>query len=103
MKKILLAVSMVILMMILMLGLVRCTSAQEARLSPNLYAKYVSFEQVSKPFYNQYGAPEEVKEFKSDTCHSISWYWWSRDFMVQFANTTYDDVPGWKVDHTYRF
>jgi len=63
----------------------------------------VTFEDVSQPYRESRGDPEEVKEYSSDNYHSIDWWWWSQGFMVNFLSTTYDEVLGWTVDHTYSF
>jgi len=65
--------------------------------------EWISFEDVSAPYLETYGPPEETSEYKSSDYHSIDWWWWSQGFMVCFLWTTYDDVYGWTVDHTYSF
>lgn len=62
-----------------------------------------TFEEISQPYLDQYGPAEDVDEYKSDDYHSIDWWWWSKGFMVCFLWTTYDDICGWTVDHTYSF
>lgn len=64
---------------------------------------YITFEEVSQQYLDQYGQPEDVYEYISDDYHSIDWWWWSKGFMVCFVESTYDDVYGWTVDHTYSF
>ena len=75
------------------------TDIPETELAP-----FVSFESVSQPYLNIYGAPEEISTFTSGSDYTmIDWWWWSKGFEVTFANTTYDDVNGWCVDSTYTF
>lgn len=62
---------------------------------------YITFEEISQPYLDQYGQPEEIIEYKSDNYYSIDWWWWSQQFMVCFVETSYDNVYGWTVDHTY--
>lgn len=64
---------------------------------------WITFEEVSQPYFDQYGSPEDVYEYKSADYHSIDWWWWSQGFMVCFVTSTYDNVYGWTVDHTYSF
>ena len=64
---------------------------------------YISFDDVSQAYLNQYGQPEEVSEYYSADYWSIDWWWWSKGFMVNFLNTSYDNISGWTVDHTYSF
>lgn len=64
---------------------------------------WYTFEQISKPYLDQYGPPEDLYEYESPDYHSIDWWWWSRGFEVTFLWTTYDDVRGWVVDSTYSF
>ncbi len=63
----------------------------------------ITFNEVSQPYRNKYGDPEEVNKYDSEDYHVVDWWWWSQGFMVSFSNTEYDDVNGWKVDHTYSF
>jgi hypothetical protein len=63
----------------------------------------VSFAEVSQPYLNQYGPPEEVNTYDSTGYHTVDWWWWSKGFEVTFINTDYDDVNGWAVDSTYSF
>ena len=83
--------------MIFLVLFIACNVVQEEE------RPYITFGEVSQSYLNQYGEPEEVNEYKSDDYHSIDWWWWSKGFMVSFLNTTYDDVNGWTVDHTYSF
>jgi len=64
---------------------------------------WYTFEQVSQPYLDQYGQPEDVYEHESPNYHSIGWWWWSQGFKVNFLWTTYDDVRGWVVNSTYSF
>ena len=64
---------------------------------------YHSFEDVSSQYLDTYGAPEEVSEYISPTYHSISWWWWSAGFCVDFESSIYDEVYGWRVSSTYTF
>lgn len=68
-----------------------------------LFEQPITFKDVSDPYLATYGQPEEVNEYKSADYQSIDWWWWSQGFMVSFLDTTYDDVNGWTVDHTYSF
>lgn len=69
-----------------------------------------TFANVSQPYLNEYGTPEEVGEFISgnyhliDWYHTIDWWWWCPiGFVVRFINSSYDDVSGWAVDSTNNF
>ncbi len=66
-------------------------------------AASITFEEVSQPYLNQYGQPEDIYTYDSGDYHTVDWWWWSRGFMVGFANTPYDGVDGWGVDNTYTF
>ena len=74
-------------------------------LIPETYKQdsWISFADVSDSFHDKYGSPEEVDEYESTNYHSIDWWWWSKGFMVNFLLSTYNDVYGWTVDHTYSF
>ena len=61
----------------------------------------MTFEEVSQPYLDQYGQPEDVYEYKTPDYWSIEWWWWSQGFEVTFLWTTYDDIYGWVVDSTY--
>jgi len=63
----------------------------------------ISFEEVSAPYLEAYGPPEEINEYVSSAYHSIDWWWWTRGVMVCFVDSEYDDVDGWTVDSTYYF
>ena len=62
-----------------------------------------TFDEVSQPYLDQYGQPEDVYKYDSDDYHTVDWWWWSQGFMVGFANTPYDSIDGWAVDNTYTF
>ena len=64
---------------------------------------YHSFTEVSQPYLDQYGPPEDIEEFISGDYHSIDWWWWSQGFMVCFVDSPYDSTWGWRVDSTYSF
>ena len=64
---------------------------------------FYTFAQISQPYLDQYGPPEEINEYTSSDYHSIDWWWWSKGFQVTFLWTTYDDIRGWTVDSTYSF
>ncbi|MBT3202596.1 MAG: hypothetical protein HN350_22070 [Phycisphaerales bacterium] len=66
---------------------------------------WYTFSQISQPFLDQYGQPEEVSEYNSANYHSIDWWWWSRGFEVTFLCTAPSAalVQDWAVDSTYSF
>ena len=66
-------------------------------------SRTISFDDASASYRSSYGTPEDVDEYKSTNYHSINWWWWSRGFMVNFVDSAYDNVDGWKVDHTFSF
>jgi len=66
-------------------------------------AECKTFEEVSQAYLDKYGPPEEENEYYSSDYWKIDWWWWSKGFMVCFLWTTYDNICGWTVDHTYSF
>ena len=56
-----------------------------------------TFEEVSQPYFDQYGLPEDIHHHKFPGYHIVDCWWWSQDFNVTFLWTTYDDVCGWTV------
>ncbi len=38
----------------------------------------ITFEEVSQPYLDQYGQPEDVYEYDSSCYHTIDWWWWSQ-------------------------
>ena len=66
-------------------------------------AYFITFEEVSQPYLDTYGPPEDVYDYYSVDYHSISWWWWSQGFEVTFLLTSYDDICGWTVDSEYSF
>ncbi len=63
----------------------------------------VTFEEVSQPYLDKYGFPEDIYKYDSDCYHTIDWWWWSQGFSVTFIKSCYDDVSGWAVDSEYSF
>jgi len=63
----------------------------------------ISFNDVSQPYLNRYGQPEDTSTFTSGNYQVIDWWWWSKGFMVSFINSPYDNTNGWRVDSTYSF
>ena len=64
---------------------------------------WITFEEVSQPYFDQRGEPEEITKYNSDNYCTVDWWWWSQGFEVTFIWTTYDDTYGWRVDSTYEF
>jgi hypothetical protein len=62
-----------------------------------------SFEQVSQPYIDLYGQPEEIESYNSDCYHTVDWWYWSIGFEVSFIDTCYDEVIGWRVNSEYHF
>lgn len=61
-----------------------------------------TFDQISQPYLDQYGSPEDVYEYKSSDYHSIDWWWWGRGFSVTFVGS--QSLSGnWWVDSTFKF
>ena len=70
---------LLILMMMICMIPVGCMSLSRIIYPEDKYPEFYhpekyTFEYVSQPFLDQYSKPEEIKEYKSETCHSISWY-----------------------------
>lgn len=73
-------------------------------LEPTLPAPhYWTFEEVSKPYLDARGQPEEVMKYTSANYSTVDWWWWTQGFEVSFENSIYDDVNGWGVSSTYEF
>ena len=70
---------------------------------PLLTKHSITFDEVSKPYLDQYGPAEQASSYISADYSSVDWWWWTKGFEVTFVNTTYDDVEGWKVYSTYSF
>lgn len=62
-----------------------------------------TFDEVSQPYLDKYGPPEETSKYDSGDYHSVKSWWWSKGFEVTFLDSPYDEVSGWKVDSTYSF
>jgi len=67
------------------------------------WTTFYTFEQISQPYIDKYGEPEEVNEYFSIDYWSIDWWWWSKGIEVTFLDTEYDDTFGWIVDSIYTF
>ena len=92
-----------ILLLVLLLAIVALAGCSTSESDPPYVPPYKSFEEVSKPYLDQYGSPEDVNEYTSDCYHLIEWWWWSKGFETSFLDSCYDDVNGWTVDSTYSF
>ena len=64
---------------------------------------FYTFEEVSQPYLDTYGEPEEVMKYTSADYSTVNWWWWTKGFEVTFLDSAYDDVNGWTVDSTYEF
>ena len=64
--------------------------------------EYVTFEAVSKPYRDKYGPPQNETKYESSGYKSVSWWWWSRGFNVDFVWSS-NSLNGWKVGSTYTF
>ena len=90
--------------MLLMLAMVALSQCQNPNNSPpDPPPHYYTFDEVSKPYLDQYGPAEEINKYTSSDYNSVDWWWWSKGFEVTFVDTSWDDVNGWKVESTYSF
>lgn len=64
---------------------------------------YTTFEEVSDPYLEMYGEPEDKYSYYSSDYDSVDWWWWSQGVNITFVNSTYDDIYGWYVDSRYYF
>ncbi len=66
---------------------------------------FITFEEVSQPYLDLYGTPEDIYTYDSNSgdYHAVDWWWWSKGFEVSFSNTPYDDINGWIVNSEYTF
>lgn len=71
--------------------------------SPIVPSHHWTFEEVSQPYLDARGAPEETYKFTSGDYCSIDWWWWTQGFQVSFLDSPYDEVNGWTVDSTFEF
>ena len=65
-----------------------------------------TFYDVSAPYLEQRGQPEEVNEYQSSSAYLIDWWWWSQGFNVTFSNWNdgaTKNSNGWQVESTYSF
>ena len=60
---------------------------------------YVTFEEVSAPYMEEYGEPEKVEYYEYEEFEAISWIWFSQGFQVIFIN--FKNGGGWYVDVTF--
>ena len=99
----------ILLYLVIILALFGCNLTPEIEDSGPLTVEgseettWISFEEISEPYFKQYGEPEEVNKYTSTDYSTVDWWWWSKGFEVSFINTTYDEVYGWRVDSTYEF
>ncbi len=64
---------------------------------------YITFADVSQPYLDRRGPPEEVSTYTSADYKTVDWWWWTQGFEVTFLDTIWDDVNGWTVDSEYTF
>ena len=62
-----------------------------------------TLEEVSQPYLDANGPPEEVTTYTSGAYQAVDWWWWTKGLEVSFINSPYDDYAGWRVDSIYRF
>ena len=65
-----------------------------------------TFYEISAPYLEQYGQPEEIDEYKAGAAYLIDWWWWSQGFNVTFSNWNdgaTKNSNGWQVESTYSF
>lgn len=74
-----------------------------AFLSACFFYPPVTFENVSQPYLDLYGPPEETSEYNTSGYHTVDWWWWSLGHQVTFADIEGDGVNGWTVFSTYDF
>ena len=91
-----------IMLVLLLVRLVGCRFDQELE-SKREANRYITFEEVSQPYLDQYGDPEEIDAFYSVDWWTIDWWYWNQGLMVAFLNSNYDDTNGWTVNHIYNF
>ncbi len=69
----------------------------------DLFPISTTFPEVTQPYRNRYGRPEDIYEFTSSGYKSVDWWWWSKGFSVTFVDTIYDNHRGWRVENEYSF
>ena len=50
---------------------------------------FYTFEEVSQPYLDTYGEPEEVSKYTSASYSTVDW-WWTKGFEVTFLDSAYD-------------
>jgi hypothetical protein len=66
-------------------------------------ARYISFEEISMPYFLDRGAPEYVATAEFFTRTEVDWWYWSQGFEVSFVDDSTDDVNGWKELSSQKF
>ena len=71
---------------------------------------YISFEEVSQPYLEKYGEPNEIDQIEIDGEPAIIWIWtWDNPggdpndqigVVVTFINSDKDNVNGWRASET---
>ncbi len=70
---------------------------------PEPTGREITFAEISQPYLDRYGQPEDADTYTSGNYMVTDWWWWTQGFNVTFSNNEYDSVNGWTVSSTFSF
>jgi hypothetical protein len=61
----------------------------------------MTFEEISGPYIDQFGDPDQTFDFELDRDKYIQWYWYKIDVVVEFACPMKKVKNGWEVSFAF--
>jgi hypothetical protein len=61
----------------------------------------MTFEEISRPYLDQFGDPDQTFDFELDKEKFIQWYWYRIDVVVEFVCPSRSLKTGWEVSFAF--
>ena len=63
--------------------------------------KNMTFDEVTNPYLEKFGFPDQAHEFELETENYIQWYWYKHDVVVEFVCPREDTENGWEISYAF--
>jgi hypothetical protein len=61
----------------------------------------MTFEELTQPYIDQFGEPDQTFEFDLDKEKYVQWYWYKIDVVVEFVCLMKNMKNGWEVSFAF--
>jgi len=61
----------------------------------------MTFDEVSNPYLEQFGPPDQTFEIELENEHYVQWYYYKYDVVVEFVCPDKDPENGWEISFAF--